>query len=340
MNLRRAFSPLRLAVAGVMALLIAVVVLLTTSSNEYLLVPDKAHPLANLVTVPGATKTDPSGGIYYVDVLERKASLLERLFPGLREGSTLVQHEDLTPPGVTDAQRLEADQLDMRQSQQLASAVALRALGYKIRIRPQGVRVALVYGQTHSRGILRPDDVIVSADHKPVHSTIDLHELLARHRVGDRVPITFVRNGQRHNVTITTSADPLDSTRAILGIQPQEAIELQVPFKIAFNLGNVGGPSAGLAFALQILEERGRDVDHGYKVAATGVIGSDGSVGQIGGIKQKTIGARRAHVDVFLVPAGDNYLEARKYAHGLRIIPVKTFQQALHKLATLPQRRS
>jgi PDZ domain-containing protein len=73
---------------------------------------------------------------------------------------------------------------------------------------------------------------------------------------------------------------------------------------------------------------------HGHKVAATGEILPDGSIGAIGGIKQKTIGARAAHVDAFLVPAGDNAQEARKYADGLRIIPVDTFPQALRALAT------
>jgi Lon-like protease len=335
-NPRRIFRPLNLAVAGLVALVVAVVVLLTSSSNEYLLVPDKAHPLANLVNVPGAKPADNRGGIYYVDVLERKASLLERLFPGLRNGSTLVQHDELTPPGVTDRQRLEADRLDMRLSQQVATAVALRALGYDVRIKENGVRVALVYGQTNATGKLRPDDVIIGADHKAVRSTVDLHELLARHKVGDVVPVTFVRNGVKHTVNITTSADPFDDTRPVIGFQPQPALELKVPFQIKFNLGQVGGPSAGLAFALQILEERGRDVDHGYKVAATGVIGPDGSVGPIGGVKQKVIGARQAHVDVFLVPAGENYSEALKDAHGLRIVAVKTFQQALRALATLP----
>ncbi|TMK60388.1 MAG: PDZ domain-containing protein, partial [Actinobacteria bacterium] len=149
-------------------------------------------------------------------------------------------------------------------------------------------------------------------------------------------PLTFVRNGTTRTVNITTSADPFDDTRAVIGFQPQPALDLHVPLQIKFDLGDVGGPSAGLAFALQILEERGRDVDHGYKVAATGVIGPDGSIGPIGGVKQKVIGARQAHVDVFLLPAGDNFREARKYAHGLRIIAVKTFQQALRALATLP----
>jgi len=335
-NPRRFLRPLNLAVAGLVALIVAAVVLVTSSSNEYLLVPDKAHPLAGLVTVPGAKPADPNGGIYYVDVFERKASLLERLFPRLRKDSTLVQHNTLTPPGVTDQQRLKADQLDMKLSQQVATAVALHALGYPVSIRENGVRVALVYGQTHAAGKLRPGDVIVAADHKPVRSSVDLHAIIARHSVGGVVAVTFVRNGVTRTMNIRTSADPFDAKRAIIGFQPQPALRLNIPFQIKFDLGDVGGPSAGLAFALQILEERGRDVDHGYRVAATGVIAPDGSVGPIGGVKQKTIGARQAHVDVFLVPAGDNYREARKYAHGLRIIPVKTFQQALRALATLP----
>jgi PDZ domain-containing protein len=74
---------------------------------------------------------------------------------------------------------------------------------------------------------------------------------------------------------------------------------------------------------------------HGHKIAATGEILADGSIGPIGGIKQKTIGARQAHVDAFLVPAGENAQEARRYAHGLRIIAVQNFPQALHALATL-----
>ena len=84
-----------------------------------------------------------------------------------------------------------------------------------------------------------------------------------------------------------------------------------------------------------MLQQLGRNVVHGHKIAATGEIFPDGSVGPIGGVKQKTNGARKAGVDAFLVPAGDNAQEARKYAHGLKIIPVKNFQQALHALATL-----
>jgi PDZ domain-containing protein len=116
----------------------------------------------------------------------------------------------------------------------------------------------------------------------------------------------------------------------------EPALDIHLPLTVRINVGKVGGPSAGLPFALQVMEELGKDVVRGHKVAATGEIFPDGSVGPIGGIKQKTIGARKAGVDVFLVPeAGGNARDARKYARGLRIIPVETFPQALHALATL-----
>src|SRR5918912_1281960 len=124
MDLRRAFTPLRLAAAGVFIFFGALALMLLwpgspLSSDQFLLVPDRAHPLAALVKVPGAKPQDDPGGIYYVDVFERKATLLERLFPELRDGATVVNHEDLAPPGVTDQQRLDADRLDMQLSQQV-----------------------------------------------------------------------------------------------------------------------------------------------------------------------------------------------------------------------------
>jgi PDZ domain-containing protein len=86
------------------------------------------------------------------------------------------------------------------------------------------------------------------------------------------------------------------------------------------------------------MAELGRNVDHGYTVAATGQMNLDGSVSPIGGVRQKIFGVRAAHVDVFLVPAGDNTAVARRYAGGVRVIPVKSFPQALRALATLPRK--
>jgi PDZ domain-containing protein len=123
----------------------------------------------------------------------------------------------------------------------------------------------------------------------------------------------------------------------LIGVVVETAADVKLPRRVKISTGSVGGPSAGLAFALEILEKLGRDVDHGRKVAATGQIELDGTVSPIGGVRQKTIGVRKSGIHVFLVPAGENAAEARRYAHGVRIIPVRNFQQALHALATLPK---
>jgi PDZ domain-containing protein len=137
---------------------------------------------------------------------------------------------------------------------------------------------------------------------------------------------------------VETVASPADG-RPIVGIQVQQFAEIDVPVDVEIDLGNVGGPSAGLAFALDVVEELRGDVDGGLRVAATGELQLDGTVSPVGGLKQKTIGARRAGADVFLVPAGDNAAEARRNADGLRIVPVENFQQALRELATLRKNR-
>ena len=316
----------------------AFVFLLTQKSDKYLQVPDEPHALAGLVDAPGEEAPPDGGGIYYVDVLQKRASLLESLVPAFRpDGSDLVDRD--LEPGISNELRFKLALAEMKLSQVTASTVALRALGYKLPLRLGGVRVVAVTSDSHARGVLKPGDVVVAADGKRVRDRLDLQRILARHRVGDVVQITIRRKGARRAFAIRTTSDETDPQRPLIGFLPIQALDVRLPFRIRFTLGEVGGPSAGLAFALELLEQRGRDVDRGYKIAATGELQLDGTVTRIGGIKQKTIGARDADIDVFLVPVdGDNARDARRYADGLRIIPVENFQQALRALATLPQK--
>jgi Lon-like protease len=328
------FTPARLFVAG-LALLAVVLALLVVPSNEYIFLPDPAHPVAPLVTVPGGHEPT-NGGVYYVDVIVRKATWFERLFPGIHNGADLYPVNAIDPPGVSDQRRRQLDLQDMKLSQQVAAAVALRAAGKKVVTRAIGVRVTTVFQGLPAFGKLEPGDVIVAVDGTPVPTVNALRTRVGAHRAGDVVAIT-VRRGKTTLVKKMTaaSAGTGKDRRTVIGIGTEQALDIHLPLKVRIDAGSVGGPSAGVAFALEVMEELGRDVVHGHKVAATGEIFADGSIGPIGGIKQKTIGARDAHVDAFLVPAGDNAREARKYAHGLRIIPVDTFPQALRALATL-----
>ena len=315
-------------------LLAIVLALLVIPSNEYIFLPDKAHPVAPLVSFAGS-REPAQGGVYFVDVVVRKATLLEQLFGGLHHGADLYPASAINPPGVGDNQRQQIDLQDMRRSQQIAAAVALRAAGKKVVLRPTGGLIDGIEPGMPAVGKLEPDDVLTAVDGKRVTSTSDVFAAMARLKIGAVARFTVLRDRKTLVVQVKTVGSDTKPHRAVVGVFLETALDIQLPFPVRIDTGNIGGPSAGLAFALQVMEELGRDVVHGHKVAATGEIFADGSVGPIGGIKQKTIGARAAGVDAFLVPVGDNAREARKYADGLRIIPVESFPQALRALATL-----
>jgi PDZ domain-containing protein len=327
----RWFSPARLAVAGLVLIGAAAFVLwLTPDKGHDLLLVDPAHPADPLVTVPGERHSHPPGPIYFVDVREREARQLERLVPFLRpSGSSLVD-----APPVSSTVEQQIGQQDMTESQRIAAVVALRRLGYRVRASSGGVIVVVVEPKTPAAKILKTSDLIVEADGKKVTSVVGLRAILAKHKPGDRVKIVYRRDGKTRSATIRTVADPQDPTRALVGISARDNLKVVLPLKIKIDAGGVGGPSAGLAFALDILQELGHPVSHGRRIAATGELALDGTVLPIGGVKQKTLGVRQAGVDVFLVPAGENAREARRYANGIRIIPVKNFPQALRALKT------
>jgi PDZ domain-containing protein len=330
----RSLTPVRVAAAGlVLAAIVAALFLLP--SDSYLLLPDHARAVEPLVEVEGGKSIRDGGGIYFVAVDVRKASLIERVFPGLHEGSTLVPEDQLLPPGVNEEARREGELRAMARSQQVAAAVALRGLGYPVRTTNVGVLVDALVAASPAVGKVRPNDVIVAVDGKAIRTRSDLLRRVQTHEPGEEVRIGVKRGARRETVTIRTAADPEDRDRAVIGVFVEQAASIELPLNVKIDLGNVGGPSAGLAFALDVMEELGRDVDGGQRIAATGEIELDGRVVPVGGVKQKTIAVRRSGIDVFLVPAGDNAREARRHAGDLRIVPVETFQQALQSLATL-----
>jgi PDZ domain-containing protein len=329
----------KLAVGMLLLLATTAVILYLIPSGDFLLLPDKAHPVAPLVVVQGGKPQKDAGGIYFVDVFERRASVFESLFPWIHSGSTLVPAKLIVPPGVSDKQARQADLRAMAISQKVAAAVALRRLGYHVVVRPSGVIVAELESTSDAAGKVQPGDLIVNVNGAETRTIAALRAQMAKVTPGASVRLELRRGAQTVRTSVRTMADPLDKKRAIIGFAPEQAAQIKLPIRVSIDAGNVGGPSAGLAFALEVMEKLGRDVDHGYRVAATGEMELNGQVSAIGGVKQKTVGAHATGVDVFLVPAaGDNAKEATRYAHGMRIIPVKTFAQALHALATLPRK--
>lgn len=327
----RLFSPVRLFVAGLLAAAVAVA-LWVFPTESYIFLPNSAQPVAPLVEVKGG-KDPKEGGIFYVDVLVRKATLVERLFPSLREGATVVPAEQVRPPGVSEVQRRREELQEMEMSQRVAAAVALRELGYKVVAKPIGARIEFVDPEAPAAGKLLPGDMITSAGGKKVTGPAGLRRAIRESGTARDVLLIVKRGDEQLEPRIRPTRGPQGTP--MIGVIVSQAADIKLPIPVKIDTDNVGGPSAGLAFALDLLEELGRDVDNGNRIAVTGALELDGTVGEIGGVKQKTVGVQRAGIKVFLVPAGDNAAEARRYADGIRIVPVTSFQQALRRLATL-----
>jgi len=322
-----------LVVLGLVGLAVALV-LWWIPANDFIFTPNAAQPLEGRVVVEDARPTE-DGDVYYVEVFVRRLRLLEQVLPFTRpEGSTTVPAELLLPPGTSEKERDRQNFVDMERSEQVASAVALRQLGYDVVATPRGALVISIASNVPAARELDPGDVIVAVDGVPVKTPDELRAEVGKRDPGEPVRLTIRREGKATDVIVRTVASPADPARPVIGITVDQDAKIELPLDVDIDLGDVGGPSAGLPFALEIARQLGRDVTHGCRVAATGELALDGTVGSIGAVKQKTIGARRADVDIFVVPAGENAREAREYAKGLRILPVDSFQQAFRKLAT------
>jgi PDZ domain-containing protein len=313
-------------------------------SGQYVLLPDEAQPVDPLITIPGedtqgnqangsqAGEGD-EGGIYMVDILVRKANLLERIFPRINEGADLIPEDRINPEGVSEEQRRQSSRLDMTRSQEIAAAVALEHLGYDVDVDETGAEISLVLPNSPAAAEeLRPGDVIVKAAGRAIGNPSELRDAFATVEPGEPVTITVQRAGGQKEYTLTTRAAEDDPERAVIGVVVQQAATVDLPIDVEIDAGAIGGPSAGLAFALHIVDELGADIDQGRRIVVTGELSADGTVEPVGGIEQKVIGAERAGADIFVVPLGNAREAARHASDDLAIVPVATFDEALSDL--------
>jgi PDZ domain-containing protein len=331
-------TPGTLALLGATLLAGVVVLSFSLTSGDFLYVPNEAQPVADNVSIEG--KKDPSdarGGIYTVDVTVREARWAERLLPFLRpDGASIVPGDAVTARGESFEERRAKSRAEMARSEQVASAVALDAAGLDVTAKPRGVLVTSVAPDVPAATQLEEGDVILEAAGRETLTPGALRAAVGTVEPGEPVSLRLRRAGSLVERTVKTVAAPGEPERPIIGIGVSQDAKIELPVEVEISLGDVGGPSAGLPFALQVLQELGTDVDRGYRVAATGEIELDGTVAPVGGLKQKTLGVKASGVDVFLVPAGENAEVARRFAGNLRVIPVESFQQALRVLRTLP----
>jgi len=326
------------ALAAVMILLLAGFAwAVTTPSGYYVFWPDEAHPAVDYLHIPGGEKPLGRSGFYFVDVHELDANKLEEFWGRhLQDGADLVPVRDLRAPGTSESQRVHHDFQAMADSQRTAEVVAEQALGKPVKLARLG---ALIYAVSPklpaAKAGIQPGDVITAFDGHPVRTENDLIRLTRGLAPGDTAEYTFRDAGTK----VLRTVDSGDGKhRAIIGVAIGDAMRIErIPIRVRYTITGIGGPSAGLAFALEIYDSlSGRTLLRGHRIAATGELDLAGDVETIGGAKQKALGAVEAGVDTFIVPV-DNVAAARKAAHGrLRVIGVRTFQQALAVVRRLP----
>lgn len=249
---------------------------------------------------------------------------------GWLDGAVAVVPEDTVfPPGKSPRDVEAETAAQMRESQDHATAAAFRRLG--ISFGSPVVVVGPVTNGTPADGRLEVGDEVTAVDGAPVKTPAAVRDRVANRQPGDAVTLTIVRDGERRQLRFRTVPYSGDPTHPIVGFEPQARHDF--PFPVKIRLGQVGGPSAGLMFALGIVEKlTPGDLTDGEFVAGTGEIDDRGRVTPIGGIQQKVVAAREAGATTFLTPARNCADALRTRPDGLRLVRVRTLAGALTAL--------
>jgi PDZ domain-containing protein len=249
----------------------------------------KTYPTEGELRLTTVSVTNPDAELH----------LIEAMWAWMRSDQDVLPVEAMYPENSTAEQERAESAAQMVSSQDTAVAVALSELGYEL---DTHVEVTGVNPGGPSDGKLKPRDKVESVQGAPVRELQDLFDALAEVQPGDTVEVGVRRGGERRSFTITTAAAPDDPKRAIVGVLVGTGYEFPFDVRVAID-DSIGGPSAGLVFALSIYDTLTPGSLIGGKViAGTGTIAADGSVGPIGGIREKIIAATNAGAEVFLVP--------------------------------------
>lgn len=328
--------------------------------------PASAQPVDDRVVFgdlgDAAEQFPPTGDIFFVTVTEPAQSILS-WFAGRDEPAvqflTSEEKYGVQTPSQSRAIALE----QMRTSEQVAQYVALQRLGFDVELIEGDVliqdMVCLAANENNtecaewspSDDVLDPGDRILEVEGVPIAGVEDLSGVLDGLEPGDVVSMRIDRPDDGViDVDVELTASPDDPDRTIVGFYPFDTRRVELPFELDIDTGSIGGPSAGLAFTLTLIDELTEgELTGGADIAVTGTIELDGSVGPIGGLRQKASAVAQTGVDVFLVPgisdtatdaqreAFDTELELARQAGGddLQIIPVRTLEEAIEALESI-----
>ena len=310
----------------------------------YAITPGPTQDVVKLIKIDGAPTSPVTGRVLLttVSLTANQVPVWYGMLSWFDASIELLPRSAVIPAGETedDVEQRTTDQ--MEESQVLASAAALKYLGYDVKSESNGVRVRDVASDVPAYEVLRRGDIVLTADGKPVKAAADLRNVVGAHKVGDSIGLTVKRGEETVTVSTETVANPEQPTAPIIGVFLDELPQVELPLAIDIQSLGIGGPSAGLTFALGIVDLLDTtDIARKRVIAGTGEINLEGIVGPVGGVRQKVEGARNAGADVFLVPKIE-LRDACAVAGDLDVLAVETLKDAVDALraAQLPKDRT
>ncbi len=340
-----------LVASGAVILVLSLVVIAASlvEMPYYSLTPGQALPVSRLVTLPHGKASRLDGGVLMTDVDVTRVNLLGYVMDMFEPHTALIQAGELTGPGPSSELGGEAE-VEMIESKLTARVEALRQMGYSVPEHNAGAVVWMVLDPAPAWGKLVPGDVVTAVNGEAVTTAPMLASKIAAASPGSTVELTVTTigdlvaaNGSElsrptyHQVKVKLAGRTVSGKRVgFLGIAPYTQGLYAMPFGIGISTGSIGGPSAGLAFTLGILDElAGGDLTGGKVVAATGTIRPNGAVGPVGGVREKTIAVERGGASVFIVPKAEYRSAISVASKTLEVVPVTSLEQALSALAKL-----
>ncbi|RFA37614.1 hypothetical protein CAI16_00470 [Virgibacillus dokdonensis] len=327
----------------ILLVVVAVYFLAIFQLPYYIYKPGGADALNPIVEVEDGFASE--GDMHLVTVSGAKATPMQFLLAKILPHHDVLPIDEVFPEGITDDEYMHVQLQMMENSQEASTVVAYQSADKDISIDFNGVYVAMVVENMPAEGKLELGDRIIGIDDKKVNQADDLLDYIETKQVGDSITVKFVREEKTMTESITLEAlKDLDNKPGI-GIQLVTDRAVSVDPEVKFSSGQIGGPSAGLMFALEIYDQlTEEDITHGYEIAGTGEIDYDGNVYRIGGIDKKVVAADKEGVDVFFAPneqgkEGSNYQialeKAKEIETDMEIVPVDTFADAITYLEGL-----
>lgn len=291
--------------------------------------PGLVQDLKEVITVEGGEKTD-AGRFYLTAILTQPANVSIYLRSLVDHTIRLMPRREMIPAGWDQKQYNEAMLRLMEESKVIAEVVALRRLGYEIEIKGGGAQVAHVLPYSPVKDVILPNDVITGLNQQPIRLAEDLTAAVQKMRPGDTVSLLVKRGEESKEIRAKLTENPDDKGKPMLGVQiTTHNWEPTLPIKIHANTADIGGSSAGTMMVLEIMNQvEKRDLASGHRIAGTGTISLNGTIGKIGGVQQKVITAERQGMEYFIVPE-DDYPDAVQAAKKIQLVKVRTLDDVM-----------